>query len=85
MALSGGAISGRPEDAVKLCQKIWGLTGGFGGLLGLAHEWTLPEKLHRSYELFARYVMPKFQGSLRGVTVSHDWAAKIARHSTETK
>ncbi|HXU24476.1 MAG TPA: LLM class flavin-dependent oxidoreductase [Tepidiformaceae bacterium] len=76
MALSGGAIIGTPDDAVEAIQKIWDLTGGFGGLLGLAHEWALPEKLHRSYELFARYVMPKFQGSLDRVTVSHDWAAE---------
>ena len=38
--------------------------GGFGGILFRAHEWANREQTMRSYELFARYVMPRFQGSL---------------------
>jgi hypothetical protein len=30
------------------------------------HEWTNTEKLRRSYELFARYVMPHFRGHTQG-------------------
>jgi len=37
--------------------------GGFGGLLFRAHEWATREQTLRSYELFARYVMPRFQGT----------------------
>ena len=51
------------------------LSGGFGGLLGLAHEWAPQDKIHKSFELFARYVMPKFQGQLDSVADSQQWVA----------
>ncbi|HZI38259.1 MAG TPA: LLM class flavin-dependent oxidoreductase, partial [Acidimicrobiia bacterium] len=36
--------------------------GGFGAYLQLAHDWAAPDRKARSYELFARHVMPEFQG-----------------------
>ena len=41
-------------------------TGGFGGLMLTMHEWIGTEKLRKSLELFARYVMPHFRGHTRG-------------------
>ena len=41
-------------------------TGGFGGLLLSTHEWTGTEKIRRSYEMFAPYVMPHFRGHTAG-------------------
>ena len=38
----------------------------------VAVEWTSTQKWHRSLELFARYVMPQFNGSLRGIQSSYD-------------
>ena len=76
MSQAGGAIIGTPEDAVAAIERIWDLTGGFGGLLGLAHEWAPAEKMRRSYELFARWVAPHFQGSLKPIARAHDWAAE---------
>ncbi|GIS93163.1 MAG: monooxygenase [Dehalococcoidia bacterium] len=35
------------------------------------------DKLHRSYELFARYVMPKYQGSLTGIIDSQQRSASM--------
>jgi limonene 1,2-monooxygenase len=51
------------------------MTGGFGGLLGLAHEWAPTEKMRRSYELFARWVAPHFQNSLTTLTTAQQWAS----------
>ena len=48
--------------------------GGFGGILFRAHEWANREQTLRSYELFARYVMPHFQGSLDPIVGSNAWA-----------
>ena len=48
--------------------------GGFGGILFRAHEWATREQTMRSYELFARYVMPMFQSSLEGPVGSLAWA-----------
>ena len=35
------------------------------------------DKLHRSYELMARYVMPQFQGSLTGIVASNRRSASM--------
>jgi limonene 1,2-monooxygenase len=75
MSMSGGAIIGTPDDAIDAISRIWDMTGGFGGLLGLAHEWAPAEKMRRSYELFARWVAPHFQNSLQGVTDAQAWSA----------
>ena len=64
MIARGGAIVGTPEDAIKRIKEVIEVSGGgFGGLLVLAHEWASREKTLKSYEMLARYVMPKFQGS----------------------
>jgi limonene 1,2-monooxygenase len=57
---TGAAIVGSPDDAVAAITKLGEVSGGFGGLLCLAHEWTSFENTKRSYELLARYVMPEF-------------------------
>jgi len=38
-------------------------TGGFGCFMLLAHEWANRRATEESYELFARFVMPHFQGN----------------------
>ena len=53
------------------------LSGGFGGLLVRVEDWAPRDKLHRSYELLARYVMPQFQGSLSGIQTSQQWASNL--------
>lgn len=76
MAQSGGALIGTPDDAIEGIKRLIDLSGGFGGLLGLAHEWAPTPKIHHSYELFARYVAPHFQGSLGQLTGAHTWASE---------
>ena len=51
-------------------------SGGFGTFLLMGHEWADTEATRHSYELFARYVAPEFQGSARTLTASRDWAAE---------
>jgi limonene 1,2-monooxygenase len=55
-----GAI-GTPDDALRVLENYWEKTGGFGCILMLAHDWADWEATKRSYELFARHVLPKFQ------------------------
>ncbi len=59
-------IIGTPEDAIAQIERMQAETGGFGGLMLTTHEWASTEKLRRSYELFARYVMPHFRGHTQG-------------------
>jgi limonene 1,2-monooxygenase len=75
MSQMGGAIIGTPDDAIEAIDRIWEMTGGFGGLLGLAHEWAPAAKMRRSYELFARWVMPHFQGALDPIATAQSWAS----------
>ena len=60
-------IVGTPEDCIAGIERLQEASGGFGGLLLRADDWAPRDKLHRSYELMARYVMPQFQGSLTGI------------------
>ena len=69
----GGVIVGTPDDAVAAVERIIERSGGLGGVLGLAHEWANTEKTLRSYELWARYVAPRFQNQLETIEENRDW------------
>jgi limonene 1,2-monooxygenase len=75
MADTGAWIVGTPEDAIAAIERLDEVSGGYGGLLLLAHEWAARERTLKSYELLARYVMPRFQDSLTGLTVSQKWSS----------
>jgi limonene 1,2-monooxygenase len=70
----GNWIVGTPDDLVAALHRFDEATGGYGGLLLQANEWANREATLKSYELLARYVMPRFQGSLDTVRDSNDWA-----------
>ena len=55
-------VIGTPDDAIKWIEQKMAVTGGFGGLMLTAHEWCDFQKIGRSMEMFARYVMPRFTG-----------------------
>ena len=70
----GTTLVGTPERVIKGIERLQTMSrGGFGGVLFRAHEWATREETLRSYELFARYVMPRFQGSLDTITDSNEW------------
>jgi len=71
----GTTLVGSPETVIKGIRRLLEYSqGGFGGILFRAHEWANREQTMRSYELFARYVMPVFQGSLDPIASSNAWA-----------
>ncbi|MGH7043700.1 MAG: LLM class flavin-dependent oxidoreductase [Acetobacteraceae bacterium] len=71
----GTTLVGSPDTVVKGIRRLLEHSrGGFGGILFRAHEWASREQILRSYELFARYVMPQFQGTLDTIVGSNDWA-----------
>ena len=69
----GTALIGSPDDVAKSIELIIERSGGIGGILGLAHEWASTEATNRSFELFARYVAPRFQNQLEPIYESRDW------------
>lgn len=72
----GGAIIGTPDDAIAAIERMLEMSGGFGAILGLAHEWTTWEKTKYSYELWARYVAPHFQGQLDRIRASQQFVSE---------
>jgi limonene 1,2-monooxygenase len=76
MNASGLAIIGTPDDAAGQIERLWEKSGGFGTYLFMGHDWADREATLRSYELVARYVMPRFQGTLPRLERSRDWAAE---------
>ncbi|OLO26067.1 monooxygenase [Streptomyces sp. MNU77] len=60
---TGAGLIGTPEMAVSFIERLVAKTGGFGEFLNTAMEWANRESTLRSYELFARDVMPYFDGT----------------------
>ena len=74
---TGNALVGTPEDAIdKLGELVDASEGGIGSFLFWAQEWASPEATKHNYELFARHVMPVFQGTTRQLDVARKWASK---------
>jgi len=71
----GFAVVGTPETAIAQIERLAEQSGGFGTYLIMATEWADREATLRSYELFAREVMPHFQGSALRLEKARDAAA----------
>ncbi len=73
---SGFAVVGTPDDAIRQIERLEQQSGGFGCFLQLAHNWADFAQTKRSYELFARHVAPRFQGTNTYREESMSWAAE---------
>lgn len=64
VAFSDGAIGviGTPDDLVERIRDLYELAGGFGVVVGFAHDWANIEDTRRSWDLVARYVVPELKG-----------------------
>jgi len=69
------AIIGTPDDAIAAIEAIDAGCGGLGVFLSMEQDWADWAATDRSYELFARYVIPHFTGQLRARKESFDWSA----------
>lgn len=74
MADAGYWIVGTPDDCIEGIKRLDEQSGGYGGFLVQTIDWAPREKMLRSYELLARYVMPQFQGSVLSTAASNRWA-----------
>jgi limonene 1,2-monooxygenase len=74
---TGLGVIGTPDEAVAQIERLAQQSGGFGCYLLMAHEWADPEATRRSYELFARYVMPRFQNTATRLQASERWSASV--------
>lgn len=67
---TGSAIIGTPDDCIDQIRSLYEVTGGFGCLLGFIHDWVTPEQNHRSWDLFARYVVPEINKMTKNLRAS---------------
>ena len=70
---TGSAVVGTPDDLIAAVRGLQEVTGGFGVVLGFAHDWANLEATRRSWDLVARYVIPELNGSLRPMQASADF------------
>ncbi len=70
-----GGVVGTPDDLVALIRRVSELTEGHGVTLGIAHDWASREATFRSWELFARHVIPEINGLSRSLVRSADYLA----------
>ena len=69
---SGRMVIGTPDMAIEQLHRLDEKTGGFGAYLFLGADLADWPATKRSYELFAEYVMPHFQGQLDAPQASYD-------------
>jgi len=66
-------VCGTPDDAIALIERLQAKQGEFGAFLHQAHNWADFEETKRSYELYARYVMPHFSKLNKAREASFQW------------
>ncbi|MBU6315128.1 MAG: LLM class flavin-dependent oxidoreductase, partial [Acidobacteria bacterium] len=71
----GAAVIGTPDDLIEAILELQRITGGFGVVLGFAHDWANVEATRRSWDLVARYVTPAVNGTINPQIASADYVA----------
>jgi limonene 1,2-monooxygenase len=64
--VGGASVIGTPDDLVAAIRRMVEISGGFGTVIGFAHDWANREDTFKSWELVARYVIPEINGLLAG-------------------
>lgn len=77
---SGHIVIGTPDDAIRVLETLQKKQGAFGCFLHQAHDWADWEQTKRSYELYARFVVPHFQKANRNRDASYN---DLKEHSQE--
>lgn len=95
----GFAVIGTPDDFVQQIERLWEQSGGFGCFLNTEANWADRAETRRSYELIARYAIPKINSLNVSRGESEAWLrenneqfrgeltaavdAKVAQHAAE--
>jgi limonene 1,2-monooxygenase len=76
MVDAGFVVCGTPDELTKQIARLEEQTGGFGAFLVTTHDWANREATHRSFDLLARYVMPRFQDANAWTQRSMNWVSE---------
>ncbi len=77
------AVIGTPDDAIAQIARLQEATGGFGTFLIWTNDWASRAATERSYELFAREVMPAFRNSTTAMAESERRTVDLHEHGAE--
>jgi len=66
-------VVGTPDDLVAAIRRLMEISGGFGTVIGFAHDWANRENTLRSWDLVARHVIPEINGLLEGYRTSRQY------------
>jgi limonene 1,2-monooxygenase len=81
----GAAVIGTPDDAIARIERLYEKTPEIGAILLNAHDWATWEHTKKSYELYARYVMPHFEGYNTPRQDSYTWVTAHQQELTEKR
>jgi len=70
------AVIGTPDDLIDKIGEMIEVTGGFGAVIGFAHDWANRENTKKSWDLVARYVIPEVNSMLDDYKDSEDFVIK---------
>jgi limonene 1,2-monooxygenase len=82
---AGVAVIGTPDDLVAQINRLDAKSGGFGCFLSMSHNWADFADTLRSYELIARYVMPRFRHQLAPRLDANRWAKQQHTELSEAR
>ena len=68
-----GIVVGTPDDAIAQIDRLQAKQGEFGAFLQLAHNWANWDATKKSYDLYARYVVPHFRKANTHRVESLEW------------
>ncbi len=80
LAAAGAIVVGTPDDAIAQIDRLKAKQGRFGAFLQLAHNWANWDATRKSYELYARYVVPHFRSANLHRAQSLEW---VTAHNQE--
>lgn len=72
----GYGVVGTPDDAVAMIQRLYAKQGHFGTFLIQDIDWADRTASKRSYELYARFVIPQLNGANAARRVSYAWSGE---------
>jgi limonene 1,2-monooxygenase len=70
------SVIGTPDDLVANIRRLQEISGGFGTVIGFAHDWANRENTLRSWDLVARHVIPEINGLLEGYRTSRQYVVE---------
>ena len=78
------AVIGTPDDAIAMIDKLKEQSGGAGTVLLFNMDWAEPDAMFRSYDLFARFVMPHFQEQIEPRVASYERLRRLGEETGQS-